>query len=495
MNVYLWIKGVNYLAIFKEILIWSTVLFVILYTSLAANIFAPFAFLFVFPLLIAVIIYMPQLENYPHRMLLNMFILWMFLSVAWPYFVVVDLSAADLHPSRLLLVVIVVLWVYFFLKCKAFRKNLTQYRLLNRFFIVFIVFYLFTQMSGIVFSAYPVNALNGFFKSLTEVIIPTLLAFMVIKTRAAVEFIVNVLILISFFVAIVGVWEYYSNSPFWLMVLPEFLKGSAEHIQSALSPTLRDGEYRLKSIFAHPLSMVQYQAVAVPLIIYRLILTKSVILRLLLTLLLFLTIFVMFESGSRSVIPALIAQIGVALVAIAITVIINKKGSFLQWMYVSMFPFMAVLGSLVLIKGRGLFMGGSDLEYSSSMARFEMWNLGLERIMSNPLAGVFGFGQGSSTDIVNWNGGASIDSYILTVLIDNGILGLIAFVLMNLITVILAYRVWSKLGARDHLPLAIVAAMAGYLVIALISSLNHVLHIFYLMIVLIWVLSFKSKVA
>lgn len=485
------IKSINLKKILLEISITVLMLFVILYLALAANIFPGAAILVLFPLVVLVLTVLPKEEVYPKEFLLKLIIIYFPLTIMWPYFVVVDLPSIDLHPSRVLLLIIVITWAYYFITCSSFRKGLVKFKAVNKWLIIFIWFYIFTQISGLPFSFAPSASMNGFFKHLTEVLIPAFMAMILINNRQAIENLVNLMIFVGVTVMLVGIWESFSQVAFWRTILPDFLIGSAEHIQKNMGDDWRDGEYRVKSLLGHPLAMVQFQLLVLPLFLYRILNTEKFSIKLLLTIGIVGSVYVLFESGSRSVIPALFAEILIILTILAIKVIYSKKGSFLSWLYVAIFPLLSLMGVFGLLIGRRAFLGATDAATLSTEARYEMWGLGWQKIQENPLAGIVGFGKGTSNDVVNWRGGQSIDSHHLTVLMDTGVLGLVSTLLIILVTCYYAYRHWLQSEMEDYLGVFLGVSLVGYSVVAFISSLNPVLHLFMLVVALVWILMLK----
>lgn len=475
----------NFKAFIKELLILAGVVIVCLYTVLAIYVFTPFAFLFIVPLIIAVIYLLPKVESYPEKFLRMAILIYFPLTIIWPYYIGVNTGFMDLHPSRVLLFVIVIVGLYFFLKSIAFRQQLTQYRQVSKYFIIVIVLYLVTHISGIGFSPHAAASFSGVFKFLFEVYIPAILFLMLINRRQILEDIINTIIFLGAVVAIVGVWESLSRTPFWPNFFPFLVLNDAI---SEFGIWRRD-IYRVTSTFSHPLSMVHFQVISLSLMGYRFFKTKSLMIKLLLISVVSATIFVMFESDSRSVMPALFVMIGILLTSYAYAGMRSKNMSFIGWLFVISFPIIAIGSVMFFYAGRSVFMGASDIATLSTNARYEMWDLAWSRIIANPIAGLLGFGLQSSTTVVNWHGGVSIDSFLISVLIDQGIIGLTLFIWIYFYTTILAIKIWFRSKLTDFLPIFIVIALSGYMIIAFISSLTHLLHIYYIFIAMIWILS------
>lgn len=493
MGIKNFIRNIDIKAVFFELAFLIAILFAVSYVVLVNIIFQPLVFALIAPLLIWVFYLLPVANQYPENLISKLFILWLPTTILWPYFVVVQLPGIDLHPSRVMLLGLLLLWVYYFFKCANFRSKFDEYNTLHRFFTWFVLLIILSKVSGLVLSNYFSASLNGFFKELTEVFIPAILALILIQNRSNLEKLISSLAWVGVVVVLVGVWEYQIQTTVFSAYLPSFLTGTKEHIVLSIEPKIRDGEYRLQSLFGHPLSYAQYLALVFPILAYKYILAVKQSSKLFWLLMMVLLTFVMFETGSRSVLPALFIEFGVLLLVLLMVYLRNNKASFIGWTYVVLSPIVILGGSLAFIKGRNAFMGGSDLAYSSTQARFEMWDLGMQRIMAQPLQGLIGFGHSTSTEMINWRGGISIDTYFLTVLIESGVFGFVLFLLTILLSSYTAVKVWIKSDYKDYLPIVLAASILGYSVIAFISSLTHLLHVFYIVIALVFVLALIQK--
>lgn len=489
MNLRLVFKKIHFKAIFFELFFLGLLVFSITYVAFFNVIFQPFVFILLGPLVLWMFYKLPEVKKSPDHLIRKLFFLWLPTTILWPYFVVVQLPGIDLHPSRVMLLLLIVLWVYFFFKSAHFRQRFTEHNEVYRFFSVFVLLLILSKLSGLFLSSYFSVSLNGFFKELTEAFIPAILALILIKDRLTLDKLLSILAWVGVVVIVIGLWEYRIQTTVFSAYLPGFLTGSKEHIVLSIEPKVRDGEYRLQSLFGHPLSYAQYLALVFPLFAYQYLNASLHRFKFFWAGMMVLLAFVMFGTGSRSVLPALFIEFGVLLLVLLVVYLKNNKASFLGWAYVVSSPIVLVGGLLAFIKGRSAFMGGSDLAYSSTQARYEMWDLGMQRVLEKPIQGVIGFGHSTATEVINWRGGISIDTYFLSVLIESGILGFTLFILMLLLVVYTTIRMWIKSRFEDYLPIVLLASILGYSVIAFISSLTHLLHIFYIVVALVFVLA------
>lgn len=479
----------NFKFFFKELLILVGVMVVCLYTVIALYIFTPLAFLFVVPLIIAVLYLLPKVESYPENFLRTLILVYFPLTIVWPYFIGINIGFMDLHPSRVLLLFIVLLWMYYFISSPNFREQLLQYKYVSSVFFIALWVFLFTHVSGIGFSNYPIGSINGVFKVLTEIFVPTFLFLILVNTREMVEKFINVFIVLGVLVMIVGVWESFVKAPFWGTYFSHMILADL----STEIGIWRNGVYRVTSIFRHPLVMVQFQIIVISMMAYRTLSVSNFYVKLLLLMAMLGTVYVMFASDSRSIVPALFLMSAILLSAFIYKVIQTNKSGFIGWLFTALFPIIAIGGTVAFYASRQMFMGSSDIATLSTEARYDMWGLAWQRILDNPLAGFFGYGLQTSTEVVNWRGGVSLDSYFINVLIEQGVNGFVLFLLIYIYTVWLAVKLWRNSNYKDILPIFLIIALTGYIVIAFISSLTHILHLYYLLIAMVWVLSLTKK--
>jgi len=477
-----------------ELGIYLLVLFVILFTAIAINVQVEFALIVLIPVLVLVLYYIPKATSFPEKLLRRMFYIWVPLTVIWPYFLVINPGINfDIHPSRILLLVVFVIWMYNIIKSRPFQDRLRDYNELYKFFYFFIFFLLLTKFYGIFLSGAFSVSMNGFFKELTEVFIPASLALILIRTQEALQKVLATLTWVAVVVTLIALEEYRLQTTVWYAYLPDGIFATAEHIDRAMRPKIRDGAYRLQSLFAHPLSFAQYGALVLPLIFVKVFQTEKWLVRFFWISLTAAVIFVLFGSGSRSVQPALIAQVGILAIAFTIILMKRRRTNFIGWIYLLMTPIIFSVGPILVILTRRAYTGGSDHAAGSTQARSDMWALGLEKLGSSPANALFGFGHSRASDVVNWQGGISIDTYFLNILMDHGVFGFAAFILMIVMALFQAFRNWFKSNLQDHMQIALAASIAGYTVIALISSLIHILHLFYLIIALIFASALITK--
>ncbi|WP_310497311.1 O-antigen ligase family protein [Sandarakinorhabdus sp.] len=273
---------------------------------------------------------------------------------------------------------------------------------------------------------------------------------------------------------LIGLYEYRSQSVFWLPYLPAFLKADPEILARVAESQARAGTniYRVRSTFPVSLYYAQYLALIFPFVIHYLVATPKVRDKLLLGLLAVATMVVMYLTNARS-----------AMVGLLLTLIIypffwvwrtRKRDPQSIGASAGLFAYpagMLVVTLIVLFwnRARVAVLGGGQHQASSD-ARGAQWDMGIPRIIQYP----FGHGAATSGEVLGYTnraGEVTVDTYYLTLLLDYGVFALPLFMLMFGLPLWHGFRAYMK--SRDDetdltAPLGI--ALFNFVVIAGVLS-------------------------
>lgn len=492
MNLLSWVKSVFHYGFWS-----SVVLLLIMYTSLSVSIFPPFAILVIFPILLFAVILIEPVRSYPHKLISFLTLSWLFLSVVWPYFVVYHVPGLfDLRPTRALLALLAIVWLFYFFKSKDLNDQIGRYKAVSKLFFIFLWFFVITKVWGVAFSGAPGDTIGLFIKEVIEIMLPAIILLSLLRDREDVEKVVNVLLWMGGVVIAVGLLESRIQANVLATYLPASMLSAQDYVTTALSDKIR-GEYRLQSLFGHPLVYAQFVILVLPFIVYRVISTHSYWVKAAMWILLIAAAIVLWGTGSRAIFPAVIAEIIALLLIIYYKVVVTNRASFIGWLYVTLMPVGAIAMVAVVIKAKRFIMGQSDSEYLSTQARIEMWSRGFGIIESDPIGALFGFGLYRAAIVIDWQvaGEYTIDSYFLSLLLETGILGFLAFFFLAGYAFIISVNTWKRSGYQDHVSIAFIVSISGFLMVAFILSLTHILHVFYVLVAVLIFLFWLSKKA
>src|SRR3546814_742281 len=259
------------------------------------------------------------------------------------------------------------------------------------------------------------------------------------------------LVVFAVFLMLLAVWEDRLERPPWGGHIPSFLKVNDPVIAAVLDGSRRssDGLYRVQTTYTTSLSSAEFLAMAMPFIIHYFLTSRSAWLRLGLLIVYFGVIFAVYASRAR------LGMIGLGIAHLSYPLLIalrrraTVRNDLVGPSLIALYP-AALAGFMgLLLASRRLyvmFIGGGQHQASND-ARTSMYQDGIPRMLSNP----WGFGANQGAAALNYrlpSGMLTIDSYYLSIGLDYGVLGFIAFYGMILYAIYVCVRIY--LTVRDE---------------------------------------------
>ncbi len=243
----------------------------------------------------------------------------------------------------------------------------------------------------------------------------------------------RILVWSTFIIAVLGIYEFKIERVFWLDHLPSFLKVDPDYLERIMATQARAGTdvYRTKSTFATSLSFAEYMAMVFPLCIHFMARAKGFWRISVLVFGVFGCMVVMYLTNARSAMVGLLMTLVLYMLFASWRARQRNRGSIPAMAAVSAYPAsVAVLAALVVFWPRlhVMVLGGGAAQASSD-ARKVQWEIGLNKLASNPI----GHGVGRAAETLGYRNGEgtlTIDTYYLSLLLEYGVLGLVAFVLL-----------------------------------------------------------------
>lgn len=213
-----------------------------------------------------------------------------------------------------------------------------------------------------------------------------------------------------------------------------FITAQNEYMAWALSEKIRDGVYRAKSTFDHPLTFSEFIAIATPLSIYYTANSKSKLTKTIGTAsVIALATSSILLSGSRSGYLAIAITATIVVLSPAIFTIIHKK---LTLQKATAWSFLMIVIGLAIAIGASIvyeYTLGAKSYNASDEARVEMVHRSIKLAENSPFYG-YGIGLAASKIGIKINplGDYTVDSIYLTFLVESGAIALIAFIFFTL---------------------------------------------------------------
>jgi O-antigen ligase len=323
--------------------------------------------------------------------------------------------------------------------------------------------YLVMAALSIITSMLPTESISGLTDAVLSWYVPFFAMIYMVRNKDDAIFILKIICVCAIFNTAAGLVEFRLQHRFFIDIFPrgmlETLIENNPTLQALLpSPgDFRNGLFRAASIFVTPLSFGEFEIVVIPIGLFFALHRQNLFERILGWAVVFGGILGIYISGSRGGWVGVIASVAVFVAIWSIRKAMNQK--------VSLAPATAglagAIGFAVVIAlinfshtAHDMVLGGAA-QAGSSDARAEQWHVALQFIKSNPITG-YGFGQGGY--VIQ----SSIDSYVISLLVETGVPGFVFFAGLLLLAI------WY--GLRSYLSdMSESGAMAGALACSFIA--------------------------
>lgn len=251
----------------------------------------------------------------------------------------------------------------------------------------------------------------------------------------------------------VGLWEYRIGRVPWAGHIPSFLKIEDEVVARVLSGAARAaiGEHRVQAKFTTPLGLAEFLALVTPFVLHFVVYGRNIIERAGALLTLPLILFVIEKTDSRlGVIGFLLAVFGYLFFG---TIRYWRKNpqSFFAPLVVAAYPVMMVLlliASFTVTRLRNMIWGGGAYQASND-AREAQISQGLDILMRQP----FGHGIGRAAETLGYAnavGTVTIDNYYLSIALEAGVVGFIAYYGAFVAAFVIGARHFTRSGDQEE---------------------------------------------
>ncbi|MGB7975370.1 MAG: O-antigen ligase family protein [Roseiarcus sp.] len=287
-----------------------------------------------------------------------------------------------------------------------------------------------------------------------------------------------------------GVVEFFLKHNFFVQIFPKSMLDALIASNPTLEELLpsaqhfRNGLYRASSTFVTPLSFGEFEIIVIPIGLFFLLHREKLFEKVLGGAVAFGGIVGIFCSGSRGGFVGVIVSVAVFVAFYSIRKAVSSRATLVPAIaaMLGIIGFGCVIGAILVSHTFHDMVLGGAAQSSSTDARYIQWAAGTPSIKSNPITG-HGFGLGGI--II---GQPSIDSYILSLVVETGIPGLVFFVGLLVLPVWYGLRNYlSDMSESGALAGALACSFIGYIMNRLVLSQkeNHMLIFSLLAIVIV----------
>lgn len=448
-------------------------------------------------LALVVIWALPDQGRAPDRLLERLFFAYMVIIVLWPIYLAVQLPGLPWLSLRRLAAFPMALILLICLSVSArFRTELAAalngmpglWKMMAAFIVV--------QIVTIVPSRAPFGSLNIFLNNLVLWFGAFYAAAWVCARDGRAAKFGNYLIGMALVLGAMGLAEAYNEQILWARHIPSFLAVTDESVQRTLSGDFREGAYRVTGTYTVSLALAEYLALVTP--------------------------FVLQKIAERPGLGAKLLYAGIDVLLLVIIILTRSRLGIVGWLAAHMVwgciwayrrwrsdksdvlgPALAfAIPALALAFGVAMFtvdairfrtIGGGSTGFSDQ-ARWEQLDGTWPLVLRNPI----GYGTGQSGEVLGFRtpgGQVTVDTYIVTLLLDYGVIGFCLFLGIFGLAVATMLRISLRPRGREiDLAMPVCAALVAYLVVRLVFAQDDNAPLVYMMLGLASAIAYKAKV-
>jgi len=429
---------------------------------------------------------MPDFPIAPLKKTRALFVVTLIVLLIVPNYYALDIQGLPwISTRRLVIFPLIALFGLSASMSSAIRRDIVSAISTNRLLSLGLIGFFVTIVLSFFTSINLTGSLSQFTDAVLTWLVPWLVTLYVIRSDADVQKTVKVIAICAALVCLLAIVERVLNRHLAIEALPgpllERLMADSPSIERMVTADpYRDGMYRALSVFGTSLSLGEFAAIATPFGFYYAAYSNTFFQRLLGVGLVFLClggIIAAYARGGNVAFAAAFGSfaalwyfrtrrfdrrsIGAAIVAVVAVIFFTSSSiAVMTWQ-----------------RAHNWVFGGGEAAISTE-GRFFQWEASKPHIISNPLTG-HGFANGA--DILGGGtpqGGLTIDSYVLSLIVETGIPSLIFFMLMLFSGIAYSARRFltdpSEMGALNG---ALAGSLIAYMVNRLVLSQreNHTL--------------------
>jgi O-antigen ligase len=340
--------------------------------------------------------------------------------------------------------------------------------------------FLATAALSIFTSISPSESFSAFADTILSWYVPFFAMVYIARDKNDVVFLLKIICLCAVFNTAAGVVEFFLKHRFFIDIFPKGMLATMIENNPTLANLLpnpqdfRNGLFRASSTFVTPLSFGEFQIIVIPLGLFFFLHREKLFERVLGGVVAFGGIVGIFCSGSRGGFVGVIVSVAVFVAFYSIRKAATSKATLVPAIaaLLGVIGFGCVIGLIMLSHSVHDMVLGGAAQAGSTDARYIQWAAGAPFIKSNPITG-HGFGLGGL--II---GLGQIDSYILSLVVETGVVGLVFFLGLLVLPVWYGLRNYlSDMSESGALAGALACSFIGFIMNRLVLSQkeNHML--------------------
>ncbi|HEY5205077.1 MAG TPA: O-antigen ligase family protein [Roseiarcus sp.] len=434
---------------------------------------------------------MPDLPLVSPRLIRRAFFVMMIADLIIPFYYTIQFSGLPwISARRVATFALIVPFLVAVAASSEVRQQIMERARASLLIFICAAGFLATAALSILTSIGPSESFSAFVDAILSWYVPFFAMIYIAKDKNDVVLLLKIICLCAIFNTGAGVVEFFLKHRFFIDIFPKGMLATMIESNPTLAALLpspqdfRNGLFRASSTFVTPLSFGEFEIIVIPIGLFFLLHRETLFERVLGGAVAFGGIVGIFCSGSRGGFVGVIASIAVFVAFYSIRKAVSSRGSLVPAIaaLLSLIGFGCVIGAIELSHSVHDMVLGGAAQSGSTDARYIQWAAGTPFIKSNPITG-HGFGLGGL--II---GLGQIDSYILSLVVETGVLGLVFFLGLLVLPVWYGLRNYlSDMSESGALAGALACSFIGFIMNRLVLSQkeNHMLMFSLLAIVIV----------
>lgn len=377
---------------------------------------------------------LPDGGHVPEKLLGTLLVAWIVANCLWPNYISLDLPGLPwINPPRIIVVALLVISLIAYSTSSIMRAEVAaSLRAIPFLNVTFWVFWAMTVITIPLSFSIPFSLNKWINNQIFWTLLFVLAAWLCVRP-GVIERLGRVLVWTAIFVAVLSIYEFHIGQVPWINSIPSWLKVDEALLGRVLGSQTRAGTdmYRARATFNVSLTFAEYLAIVYPFIIHLTITSRGWIRKGLLIGGLFAALAGMYLSGARSGMIGFFMSVLLYGGFAAFRYWRRQRQSLIGVSTLAMMPIVAMIFLALAItwpRLHNMTFGGAQ-HSPSSEARTAQWEMGIPKMLSNPI----GHGPGTGGDVLgffNAGGVGTIDTYYVSLLLEYGVVGFVAFMLM-----------------------------------------------------------------
>ena len=433
---------------------------------------------------------MPDLPLVSAGLIRRAFFVMLIADLAIPFYYMIQFSGLPwISARRLATFALIAPFLIAIAASSDVRRRIAERLRTSPLIFICVAGYLGMAALSIFTSVLPTESISALTDFILSWYVPFFALIYIVRDSDDVVFILKIICICALFNTVAGLVEFRLEHQFFIDIFPRGMLDTLIQNNSNLAVLLpnpgdyRNGLFRAASTFITPLSFGEFEIIAIPIGLFFALHRESLFERALGWAVVFGGLLGIYVSGSRGAWVGLLTSVAVFVASWSIREGMKSKASLAPAIagLVGAIGFALVIALLTLSHSTHDMVLGGAAQAGSTEARHQQWLAAIPFIKSNPITG---HGLAVGGYVIQ----SSIDTYVVSLLLETGIPGLLFFAGLLLIPVWYGLRSYladfSESGAAAG---AVACSIVAYSVyrLALSQKENHMLIFSLLAIVIV----------